>query len=61
MKVGKIISVVDTNQRYRDMINRYIVKRNEYDAWDNEAGVEEMNKQIIRTQDEYGHFLNTEI
>lgn len=61
MKVGKIISAVDTNQRYRDMIKRYVIKRNEYDAWDNEAGVEEMNRQIIRTQDEQGHFLNTEI
>lgn len=61
MKVGKIISVVDTNQRYRDTVRHYIIKRNEYDAWDNEAGVEEMNRLIIQTQDEYGHFLNTEI
>lgn len=61
MKVGKIISAVDTNQRYREMIRGYIIKRNEYDAWDNEAGVEEMNRLIIQTQDEQGHFLNTEI
>lgn len=61
MKVGKIISAVDTSQRYRDMVERYITKRNVYDAWDDEAGVKEMNRLIVKTQDEYGHFLNTEI
>lgn len=61
MKAGKIINVVTTYSNYNRKINDCIKKQNEYDAWEDEQGVAEMQKQIITLKEELGKFLDTEV
>ena len=61
MKAGKIINVVTTYSNYNRKISDCIKKQNEYDAWEDEKGVMEMEKQINNLKAELGKFLDTEI
>lgn len=61
MKAGKIINIVTTYSNYNRKISDCIKKQNEYDAWEDEQGVAEMQKQINTLKDELGKFLDAEV
>ena len=61
MKVRTIINAINTYNSYNAKINICIKKKNEHDAWDDEKGVMEMEKQINNLKEDLGKFLDTEI
>ena len=61
MKAGKIINVVTTYSNYNRKIGDCVKKQIEYDAWEDEQGVLEMQEQINTLNEELGKFLDTEV
>lgn len=61
MKARKIVNVMERYNAYQTKIEKCVAKRNDFDAWDDDSGVREMNKKINRLKNELGRFLDTEV
>lgn len=61
MKARKIVNTMNTYNAYVAKIDKCVTKRNDFDAWDDDSGVREMDKKINRLKSELGKFLDTEV